>query len=308
MDDEKDLDKKLAEFDQQVTPQYLYKLAKVKLAERILKGDTDIVKDFENLKNLEARINAAEAPAAATGTSSSQSPSSASATGEGDTPSEEDELGIDPTLRVKRHYKLSEEAIEQRRAAARRERPDAAGNKNAWKHGRFAKDFVDGRIKPCLSTCPDFADCALVNDGYTKPGGVCYDKAAVIAIYTALQDAIKNKKYDDFDDVSALFISEAMHNAMSLMEDCIRDGGVVLRRKTDKNGAVTEEYVPHPALLAIPKFIADLGITPREMLATPKSRNDNKNEEEKGKTLAGIMSDLNRRQRDRADQKGDDAE
>lgn len=302
--DEAALDKKLAEFDQKVSPEYLFKLLKVKIAERINKGETGLFEEFRELKKLEAEIFPPATPLA---------PSSlVPATGEeGALPSDqEEELGIPESLRVKRHYTLSPEAIEQRRAAARRARPDAAGNKNAWKHGKFAKEFIEGRIKPCLSTCRDFADCELVNDGYTKPGGVCMDKAAVIAIHSALMEAIKNQKYEDFNEISSLFIAETMHNAMSLMEDCMRDGGVVLREKFDKNGVLqSREYVPHPALLAIPKFVADLGLTPREMNITPKAVKDGKDSEEQGKTLAGIMSDLNRRQRDRVEQKnegGDD--
>ncbi len=298
MEDEKDLDKKLAEFDQKVTPEYLLKLHKLNLAKKIQNGETGLFDEFRKIKELEKEINAPAVPAAGPTSPSSPAPAPGE---EGCPPSDaEEEIGIPQSLRVKRHYTISPEVVEQRRNAARRSRPDAAGNKNAWKHGKFAKDFIEGRIKPCLSTCQNFEDCSLVSDGYTQPGGVCYDKAAVISIYSAIQEAIKNKKFDDFNDISALFLSEAMHNAMILLEDCIRDGGVVLREKFDKNGVLqSREYVPHPALNAIPKMIADLGITPREMNITPKAREDDKNNKEQGKTLAGIMSDLNRRQRDR---------
>ena len=299
--DEKDLDKKLEEFGQKATPEYLLKLHKVKLAERILKGEVGLKKEFEELAELEKKLAnpvSPEAPTDAVGTSSSQSPAPASATGAGNPPSsEEEEVGIPQRLRVKRHYTLSPEAIEARRQNSRASRPGSEGNKRNWKGGHFAKDFIEGRIKPCLSTCPDFADCELVSEGHTKPGGYCLDKAAVIAIHSAIMDAIKFKEYDNFNELSSLFIAETLHTARMLMEDCMRDGGVVLREKYKDGALQSKEYVPHPALLAIPKFIADLGITPREMLVTPKAVKDNDNTSEQGKTLAGIMSNLNRRQR-----------
>lgn len=304
--DEKDLDKKLAEFDEKVTPQYLLKLHKLKLAQKIQNGDTGLFEEFRKLKELEKLVTPEAAPTA----SSPQPSSPVSATGEEGTPSEEEEIGIPKNLRVPRHYTLSPEAIEARRKNSRASRPGSEGNMRNWKGGHFAKDFIEGRIKPCQSTCPIFDECELVSEGYTKPDGVCLDKSAVIATYSAIMDAIKHKEYDEFNSVSSLMIAETMHVARTLMEDIMRDGGVVKRLKYDKNGVLqSEEYVPHPGLLAVPKFIADLGLNPREMNITPKSIKDDKNTEEANKTAAGLMSDMARRMRESQGRKeGEDRE
>jgi len=310
--DEKDLDKKLEEFGQKATPEYLIKLHKVKLAERILKGEVGLKKEFEELVELEKQLTKSVIPGAEPAAPSAKPASPASATGGAGVSSEaeEEEIGIPQRLRVKRHYPITDKVLEQRRAASRASRPGSEGNKRNWRGGLFAKDFIEGRIKPCQSTCPIFDECELVSEGYTKPDGVCLDKAAVIATYSALMDAIKHKEYDGFNEVSALMLSETLHVSRTLLEEVMRDGGVVKREKYDKNGVLhTVEYVPHPALLAIPKLIADLGITPREMNITPKAVKDGKDSEEQGKTLAGIMSDLDRRargDRDRKDEGGDD--
>jgi len=318
MDDEKDLDKKLAEFDQKVTPEYLLKLAKVKLAERILKGEVGLTAEFNKLKELEAAVAAKIIPGAASSAPPTQPASQPGSTPlitgseagapSGETCGEPDEsIGIPQNLRVKRHYTVTPAVIERNKKNAQQSRPGSADNKRNWKGGKFAKDFIEGRIKPCLSTCPDFADCELVSEGYTKPGGVCLDKAAVIATYSAIMDAIKHQEYDDFNEVSGLMIAEAYHVVRSLMEDVMRDGGVCKRLKYDKNGVLqSEEFVPHPGLLAIPKLIADLGINPREMNITPKAMKDDKNTEEANKTAAGLMSDMARRMREREGAKKDD--
>jgi hypothetical protein len=94
-------------------------------------------------------------------------------------------------------------------------------------------------------------------------------------------------------------IAETMHVARSLMEDIMRDGGVVKRLKYDKNAFSSARNTfpirppgraeihrrpgPHPARDGEHHAQGDQG---------------RQNSEEQGKTLAGIMSDLNRRARD----------
>ncbi len=317
MDDEKDLDKKLAEFDERVTPRYLLKLHKLNLAKKINAGETGLFEEFRKLKELEKQTALETSPEAAAKASSPQpasspipgeagassSPQPSPAGGEGD---ESEEIGIPARLRVKRQYTLSPAALEARRKNSQQPRPGSEGNKRNWKGGRFAKDFILGRIKPCQSTCPIFDECELVSEGYTKPDGICLDKSAVITTYAAIMDAVKDKDHDDFNEVSGLMVAETMHVARMLMEDIMRDGSVVKRERYDKEGRLQLiEYVSHPSLMALPKLIADLGLTPRELNITPKAIKDDKNSEEQGKTLAGIMSDLNRRQRDRQGPQGE---
>jgi hypothetical protein len=283
-----ELERTLEEYTREMTPDFLRKRLRLALYKKVQAGDISALADLKKLEAFEA------APPASPSAPSSPAP----APGEEGAPPELEEIGIPQRLLVKRHYTLTPAALEARRKNAQARRPGSEGNKRNWKSGIFAKDFIEGRIKPCLSTCEFFEDCELVSGGSTKPGGVCLDKAAVIQTYSAIMDAIKHKEYDDFNEVSGLMIAEIIHTCRTLTEDIMRDGGVVLREKYDKDGKLhTVEYVPHPNLMALPKIIADLGLTPREMNITPKAVKDGKDSEEQGKTLAGIMSDLNRRAR-----------
>lgn len=220
--------------------------------------------------------------------SSEPSPQSATATDKGEGSPPEEEVGIPERLRIKRQYSLTEKAIEQRRKAAK-------GSKvNHWKHGKFAKTFL-AKVRPCHRTCP-YYPCEAVADGGTKPGGICLDKAAVISAYQAIVKAVEQKDYKDFNDLAALTIAESIHTVHMLLEDIVRDGTMAKREKWDKDGNVMSyEIVPHPSLLALPKLIADLGLTPSEFLITPRSiaRAD---EEEKGaQTIADIMAGIGRK-------------
>ena len=263
----------------------------------------------QNIKN---EIAALEVTPDASPASSPQPGSPVSAPSEPGTPSEDDEIGIPKGLRVKRHYDLSDAAIEARKKNSKARRPGSEGNKRNWKGGLFAKDFIDGRIKPCLSTCPMFSECELVSEGTCKPGGVCMDKASVIQTYSALMEAIKGAgpdRYDDFNSVAALTLAETIHVYRTMMENIMRDGDVVLREKYDKNGVIqSREYVPHPNLMAAPKLFADLGLTPRELNITPKAIKDDKNTEEANKTAAGLMSDMARRARDQSGKKEEEGQ
>jgi hypothetical protein len=297
---EEELDRKLEELDKKISPAYLRKRLKLALYKRVEDGDLSALTDIKKLEALEVTPDAAP--------SASLTQSAPSAEGAG-APPEEEEIGIPQRLLVKRHYTLSPAAIEARRKNAQCRKPGNEGNKNAWKTGLHARDFIEGRIKPCLSTCPIYDDCELVSDGYTKPGGICLDKAAVITTYSSIMDAVKNKKHDEFNEVSGLYVAEIMHVARMLMEDVMREGTTVKRERYDKNGVLQLiEYVSHPSLMALPKIIADLGLTPREMNITPKAIKDDKNTEEANKTAAGLMSDMARRIRDREGQKAGEGE
>jgi hypothetical protein len=203
--------------------------------------------------------------------------------------SEED--GVPERLKIKRPYTLSDAALKQRRKAAR-------GSKvNHWKHGRTAKSFLN-RVRPCHKTCPQYP-CEIVADGGTQPGGVCLDKAAVIYGYQAVVRAINEKDYKDFHEIAAFTIAESLHTVNMLREDIVRDGTMLKREKYNTNGGVMGyEIVPHPSLLALPKMIADLGITPSEFLITPRSVSRSGSEEKGAKTLADIMSSIGRKNRD----------
>ncbi len=181
------------------------------------------------------------------------------------------EVGIPAALRVRRRYTLSPEALEQRRAAANSPaHADAMeGNRNGWKHGRYAKDFAH-KLKPCKSTCPQYP-CSLVDEGEVEPGDDCLDKVEVLTFYRAVHEAIANNNVEKFNDLAALQISNAMLVLSNLMEDILRDGTVLKREKKTKYGTDIE-YVTHPSLLALPKLLADLGLNPAEFMATPRAK------------------------------------
>lgn len=76
-----------------------------------------------------------------------------------------------------------------------------------------------------------------------------------------------------------------------LQEAVLKDGVVVYSEKVDKDGNVIgKELKPHPALLALPKLIADLGLTPQEMMITPRQLARAGREEEGFRSLADLMS------------------
>jgi hypothetical protein len=207
---------------------------------------------------------------------------------------EEKEVGVPESLKFKRHYTMTDKAREQRKKAAK-------GSKvNNWKHGKSAKSFLN-RLKPCHKTCEHYP-CEVVAQGGTKPGGVCLDKAAVISNYQTLIKAVEKKDYTDFNELAALTIAESIHTMHLLLEDIMRDGTVLKRMKYDKDGNnIGYEIVAHPSLLTLPKMIADLGITPSEMMITPKALAKKGDEDEGIRTIADLMSSIGKKMKDNKD-------
>lgn len=200
------------------------------------------------------------------------------------------EIGIPESLRVRRRYTMSPEAVEQRRNAAQSpaKSEGMAGNRNNWQHGHYAKQFIN-KLKPCKSTCLHYP-CSLVEEGQVEPGEDCLDKADVINFYRAIHNAINKKEYEQFNDLAALQIANAIKVIDMLIEDIIRDGTVVKREKYDAKGNKVIEYVTHPSLFALPKLIADLGLNPAEFMITPRSIARAGAEDAGGNTLAEILS------------------
>jgi hypothetical protein len=207
---------------------------------------------------------------------------------------ETQEVGIPIELRIKRHYTLSPDAMEQRRKAAQQPKPGNVeaqkGNKNAWKHGQFAEGYVTKFMKPCRKTCPDFP-CEIVVEGGTKPGEECLDVAEVVKGYRAIKDAIDKKEFTAFHDLNQLTLAKVYQTINMLLDDIVRDGTMAKKKKYDKHGAeIGFEVVPHPSLYALPKLLADLGLTPAEFLITPQSIAKSKTEKKKARTLADIFT------------------
>lgn len=200
-----------------------------------------------------------------------------------------EEIGIPDKLRVRRGYTMSEAALAQRRDAAQQPKPGLLGNRNNFRHGRFAADFV-GRLKPCKSTCPLYP-CEMVSDGATQPGGDCLDIASLMQFFSAVRGAVKNRSYDDFNELASLQIANNMKILEMLQEDIMRDGTVLKREKMTAHG-MHIEFVPHPSLLSLNKMIADIGITPAEMLITPRAQKRADTDEKGAEGLAAMMSKL----------------
>lgn len=206
----------------------------------------------------------------------------------------DDPTGIPEDLRVprRRKYTLSEAALEQRRQAAQQPKPGMLGVRNNWKHGLYARDFAN-RLKPCKSSCPNYP-CSMVKEGLTAPGGDCLDKAELMQFFRAVHTAITTKNTDDFNGYSALLIANSMKILQDMQEAILQDGTVLKREKRTKEG-LQIEYVMHPALQALPKLIADLGMHPHEFMITPKAIAKQDTEEEGLKTLADLMSGVARK-------------
>lgn len=266
-----------------LTTTELIRLAKASTINAIKAGKSGMARELENLLALEARL--LSPPGGGKGKDSPLG------RGEGVGNSEtDDDIGIPERFRLKRHYTMTPAALEVRRKGGKaRAAKFPAPN---WKHGKYAQSFIVKAIRPCKSTCRDYP-CTLIDDGSTKPGEPCLDKSAVIQMYQALNDAIKHKKYDDFNEIASLTIAQSMHTLHMLLEDVIRDGPTLKREKHGSDGKVIGyDYVTHPALLALPKMIADLGMTPQEFMATPRAIAKQGSEEEGAETLAQFLSNL----------------
>ena len=263
-----------------LTAPELIRLAKASAINAIKAGKSGMARELENLLALEARLLSPSG-----GGKGEDSP-----LGRGIGVGDSDDVGIPQNLRIRRHYTMTPAALEVRRKGGKaRAAKFPAPN---WKHGKYAQSFIVKAIRPCKSTCRDYP-CKLIDDGSTKPGEPCLDKSAVIQMYSALNDAIKHKKYDDFNEIASLTIAQSMHTLHMLLEDVIRDGPTLKREKYNSEGGVIGyDYVTHPALLALPKMIADLGMTPQEFMATPRAIAKQGTEEEGAESLAQFLSKI----------------
>ena len=295
--DEAALDKQLAEFDQKVTPAYLLKLHKVKLAKKINAGETGLFEEFRKLKELEDFVASQVIPGAALPASSPQPASPDSAAGEaGVCSNETDEQRQDrilARLHIKpRAYTMSEAAIAQRKAASNS--PEKAksmlGNKNAWKTGEHAQGVVRQLFRPCLSSCPQYP-CELIDDGETALGSVCLDKADFVRGLHALQKALRDGNLTDFKELSALRLAGGFDILGRLQEDILENGVKCFDEKIGKDGTVIGYGLkPNPSLLALPKLMEVLGVSTAELMISPREIARNKVEKKKAKALSSLMS------------------
>ena len=201
-----------------------------------------------------------------------------------------EEVGIPGQYRIKRAYTMSPEALAQRRAAAAKPHPGMVGKRNNWRHGEYAKSMLT-RIRPCLSTCDKYP-CELVESGATEAGGDCLDASELLGIIRSVHQALTDPKASaDFIEISAVNIGNSIRILEMLQEDILRDGTMIRSRKFDKDGRCYQEEVKlHPSLYALPKMIADLGMTPDQFMLTPKALAKSQNETEAVRTIGDMIS------------------
>lgn len=212
----------------------------------------------------------------------------------------EEEIGVPQALRIKRRYTLSPEALKQRQDAANSpaKAEGMKGNKNNWKHGKYAQGFIRTFVRPCKSTCADYP-CDLIEDGRTKPGQDCLDKEQVIetfgAIMRALSDEDKKTRFESLKEVMALQVASAQQVVGNLMEDILRDGTIVKSEKWDKNGKhIGYEIVAHPSLQILPKLLDTLGLSLKDLNITPKAVEKMEDDDKAAESLASMLSRVSR--------------
>ncbi len=202
-------------------------------------------------------------------------------------------IGLPEKVKIPRRYNMSDKALQQRRDAACQPKPGMKGKRNNWKHGMYATSFLT-RIKPCLSTCDKYP-CVLIEEGTTEPGGDCLDAEELLHIVRSVHSAIQDPaNAEDFKEVSALIIANSIKVLEMLQEDIIRDGSLVKQTKETKYGTDVE-YKPHPALLALPKMIQNLGMTPDQFMITPKAQAKLEDEEAGAKTIAQLLGSIGKK-------------
>ena len=213
----------------------------------------------------------------------------------------EEQYGVPESMRVKRKYTMSDEAMEARRQNAQKStgpktaEGKAVCSKNSWKHGGYAQSFILGKLgKPCHTTC-DRYPCSLVDDGEVRPGQTCLDKAHVAESFEAIIKAIESKGKDcgDFNSLAALEMAGALQILRDAKAAILEDGIILKSAKIDKDGNVIgHEYVQHPAWGLYCKMLTDLGLTFQDFAMTPKeiAKAEKGATEEEMETAATLMS------------------
>lgn len=193
----------------------------------------------------------------------------------------------------------------------------AASSRNGWIHGRYSAvnraQFGLGASsmpkmfgKPCRTTCPYHPDnperteapCGLVLDGLTHAGGSCLDKTVYVHALGSLMEAMTN---GDMDGMNGLLAKEMASNLQVL--DSVRasideHGVMVASYLTDKLGnaviddngkPIVNEMKLNPALMALAKFSDVIGLNFSELLATPRARQQVKDDDDAASGLASAI-------------------
>ena len=234
---------------------------------KLNRGDTGVAKDLRELHDLEKLLEK-EGPV---------------------------EIREGDPIRVKRSYTMTEAARSQRLAASARSTgpttPEgkAICSKNNWKHGKYAQSRILGMGKPCRSTCTDYP-CSLVEEGKCQPGSDCLDKEHLLEACLAIERALKEQDYTDFNSLMVMEMGESLQVIRELRGAILEHGTVVETARVDKNGTVIGyDLKPHPALLALPNLMKNMGISFTDFMMTPAAQERKKTDDSAVATIADIF-------------------
>lgn len=174
-------------------------------------------------------------------------------------------------------------------------------SRNAIKHGLYAQSFMS-LMKPCLTTCPEYP-CSLVTESRVAPGDHCLEKQHFVELLDAVEKAMRSKDFDDLNDQLAIEVAANMDMVRKLREMVVAIGPLVKSEKetitTGKDDFRTEttqrEYKLNPALLAIPKLIADMGLTLPAAMLTPQERSRHKIDDKAAENMADKVAKMGRK-------------
>lgn len=251
---------------------------RLNIGRKILAGETGLSRELEHLQELENKGKAAQDKSSI---DNSQSPI-------------EEEIGLPSRLRIPRNYTMTE-AARKARSKGGKARAKKCPSPN-WKHGKYARSTVTA-MKTCKTSCDKYP-CELIADNKVTPGEACLDMVFVVQTYEAIMMAVKNKEYDNYNEIAAFNISQSIEVLRMCLEDIIRDGTMVKSEKLSADGRVIgHEVKPHPSLLVVPKLLVELGMTPQEAMITPRQIAKQGSEEEGVKTIADLIGAVGKLQK-----------
>jgi len=203
---------------------------------------------------------------------------------------------------------MSDKALAQRRAAAQlstgpiTEEGKAASSRNNWKHGLYSKanltwqDLGMGMMaRPCKSSCRHHP-CSLVVEGKTKPGGDCLDKTVYLEAFDALMEAMTTGDIGHTHGLLASQLAGAVEVLNQIKEEIADHGALIEQELFGKDGtSIGSRYVANPIMAQYIKLLDSLGINFSELMTTPKSVANIKDEEGSTDPIGDLMQNLGER-------------
>ena len=162
---------------------------------------------------------------------------------------------------------------------------------NALKHGGYAASYM-AILQPCRTTCEHYP-CSMVKDQGVSPGDRCLDRQNFLETFEAIENAIRHKEYEDFEGLYAFELAANL-DLVNQMRNAIAEIGPLVKsiKKTSGKDVSSEniEYKLNPLLTALPKLMADLGLTLPEALITPQSKARAKTDQTSAENVAAMLS------------------